>query len=202
MVSLTQVHAYATDTTDRKVLPVIIGIIAVAIAVAIHSVLTHWRIVIPWFMDFPSILALYWLLYALWNAVVWRWRVGPWNLSQIPDLSGSWAGSLTSLPENRELKCELRIKQTWSAMSLEMRTATSTSWSTMAAVFSKGSPHFGVRYEYTNEPGVLSEPAMQIHKGTAQLRYLPEGNRLKGDYYTGRGRSTFGSLEFARVVAA
>lgn len=39
---------------------------------------------------------------------------------------------------------------------------------------------------------------MSIHRGTATLEL--KRNALEGDYYTGRGRMTFGSIKLTRAT--
>ncbi len=55
-----------------------------------------------------------------------------------------------------------------------------------------------VSYEYVNEPKPLAPTLMQIHRGFADLTLSLDGRVLDGDYYTGRGRQTYGSLHLEK----
>ena len=52
-------------------------------------------------------------------------------------------------------------------------------------------------HTYQNTPTTVSNDALAMHDGTAELR-LAEGGILSGIYYTGRGRLTYGTLELRR----
>ena len=52
-------------------------------------------------------------------------------------------------------------------------------------------------YLYVNEPKAPAPDTMNIHRGTANLEL--KQNALEGDYYTGRGRMTFGSIKLSKA---
>jgi SMODS-associating 2TM, beta-strand rich effector domain len=40
---------------------------------------------------------------------------------------------------------------------------------------------------------------MNSHRGLVNLTLTPDEKELKGEYFTGRGRQTFGDMDFVRV---
>ena len=51
-------------------------------------------------------------------------------------------------------------------------------------------------YNYLNEPGAGAPASMEMHKGTAVLRF--QTAELEEAYYTGRGRESHGVLRLSR----
>lgn len=198
-------HTYASDSNDRIVVPGALALMAVAVAYVINLIVGYFKLGLPWFIDAPTVMGAYGGLHWLYNSRLWRARTRNGNLSPIPDLNGHWEGRLISSFETEpgkhvEKVCRLSIHQTWSSIMVLLNTDTSRSWSTMAAVYSRESPHFGLKYDYTNKPtSVLADDKMEEHCGTAQLLYSRESDTLNGDYYNGRGRQTYGRFEFRRV---
>lgn len=188
-------HAYATDI-DRKGVTIILALISIGATLFFLYVTQTFRINIPWWIDTPSVMGFYGILYALYDRVLWRLQVGGLRLSHIPDVKGVWAGELTSsYKDGTKIDIVFFIEQTWTKISIRTETETSTSATTMAALNTDEYLEPGLKYEYLSEPGAFATPTMQIHKGTGHLRLSPDGQRLIGDYYTGKGRMTFGTIE-------
>src|SRR5437660_2182517 len=131
----------------------------------------------------------YGIFYPLYDRVLWRQHIGNIRLSPIPDVSGVWAGMLTTSYDNgTKLDIVFYIHQTWSKIAIRTETASSTSFTTMAALNTDESLDPGLKYEYLSEPGAFAAPTMHIHKGTGHLRLSSDGRALTGEHYTGRGR--------------
>lgn len=188
-------HAYATDV-DRKGVPIVIAIISIGVTLLFLYVIQTFKITIPWWVDTPSVMGFYGILYTLYDRVLWRQQIGNIRLSNIPDVRGVWAGELTS-SYNNETKIDIvfYIHQTWSKIAIRTETITSTSFTTMAALNTDESLDPGLKYEYLSEPGAFATPTMQIHKGFGHLQLSIDGRMLTGSYYTGRGRQTYGTIK-------
>lgn len=187
-------HEYATDVDRSKVL-IILAILAIAITVGINTLVQKWAIQFPWWSDSPSVMLFYGIIYGLYNQFLWRQHVGPRPLSKIPDVSGVWAGVLTSsYNQGTKINAVVYINQTWSKISIRLETETSSSYTIMAALNTDEFLDPGLKYEYLSEPGAFAKETMHIHRGTGNLRLSIDGKTLSGEYYTGRGRQNFGSL--------
>jgi hypothetical protein len=89
-------HAYTADAPDRRIAPIIIGALAIFLALGLSRLLTVVDISPPWWVDTPSVLGFYWPLWRVYDRWAWKWRLGPFALSTIRDFSGSWHGVVTS----------------------------------------------------------------------------------------------------------
>ncbi len=193
-------HTYATDAEDRNIVPMILAVVAIAATLIFIFVIQTLKIQIPWWIDAPSIMGFYGIFYQIYNRALWRTQFGLLHLSQIPDVNGIWAGVLTSSYNNgTKIDIVVYIKQTWSKIAIRTETATSTSFTTMAALNTDESLDPGLKYEYLSEPEAFATETMHIHKGTGHLRLSSDNRTLIGEYYTGRGRHTFGTLELSFV---
>ena len=134
------------------------------------------------------------LLYERWG---WRW------LSTLKNLNGTWVGTITTSHNGgTSVPCVVRVRQTWTRMAIELETEHSRSRTTMAALYEEQPGDVGLKYEYVCEPRNLATPTMQTHRGVCMLAITtgPNGLRLSGDYFTGRGRETRGEITLQRVA--
>lgn len=193
-------HSYASDSADRKVAPWVIAGLAVVVAFA-YSAFVAWRTIqVPWWVETPSIMSAYGLVYWLYNQHGWKWRIGPLRLSEIPDVSGTWFGELSSNhAEGTEVFGMMHLHQTWSSLCVEFEFEKSRSYSVMAAVNVTPGPTEGLTFQYTNTPRHPATDTMSAHVGFNHIRLSPDGKTLEGDYFTGRGRQTIGSMKLVRI---
>ena len=188
-------HEYATNV-DRKTIPIALAVVAIVAALGVNALIQKWMLQIPWWLDAPSLMGFYGILYLSYDKVLWRVRLGPLALSKIPYVGGVWAGVLTSSHNNgTKINIAFYIDQTWSKIAIRTDTVTSTSYTTMAALYTEEYLDPGLKYEYLSEPGAFAKETMHIHRGTGHLRLSPDGKTVTGEYYTGRDRRNFGTLE-------
>lgn len=194
-------HAYATDAKDRESAPLLLAALAVAATLLLNYVLKVLKLQIPWWVDAPSVMGFYGLLYKVFDNFVWQLQLASINFSEVPNIQGTWVGIVRSSYEGgTEVRGVLMyVRQTWSKISVQLETEKSRSSSTMAAVNTEKFLESGLKYEYVNEPSALSVQTMQSHRGTAHLRLAPDGITLKGDYFTGRSRQNIGEMVFRLV---
>jgi hypothetical protein len=191
-------HTYATDS-DRGRVTIILAFVAIVVTFGVNALVQKWSIQFPWWwFDSPSVMLFYGILYQLYNRVLWRLHIPVLDLPTIPDYNGVWAGVLTSSHKDAtgsdtKIDIVFYIKQTWSEISIRTETVTSTSYTTMAAIYTK-SYEPGLRYEYESKPGAFATTTMHTHPGTGYVRLSPDGKKLTGEYYTGRDRVTFGTF--------
>jgi hypothetical protein len=194
-------HVYATDAKDRRDLPIWGASIAVACTLFLNWALQAWDLSVPWWVDAPSVMGFYGLFSQWFDKYLWRLKVGPLSISDIPDLNGTWVGVIHSTYDGRTEVPDvvLYIRQTWTRIGVELQTENSRSYSTMAAVNTPGSSEAGLKYEYINEPFALSLETMHLHRGNTSLKISPDGRTLEGDYFSGRGRQNVGTMTFHLV---
>jgi hypothetical protein len=189
-------HGYSTDSGERKIVPLVLGSVAIALAWLFSTILAFMHLSLPWWVESPSTLGFYGILYALFDRILWRNRfVRKLGLVRVPNLTGRWRGYLLSSFDGHQKRRNLMINiwQSWTQISVFLTTETSIS-SSCAAVIQVDDPDgLSLTYQYQNQPLADAMRTMHMHYGTAVLRLSNEDN-LSGDYYAGRDRRTFGRI--------
>jgi hypothetical protein len=193
-------HSYASDSNDRRIAPWVIAGIAVVVAFLYSAVVAWRKIEVPWWVETPSIMSVYGMVYWLYNQCGWKWRLGRFRFSEIPDFSGTWFGEIHSNhADGTKIYGMVHVHQTWTNLCVEFESKTSRSYSVMAAVNVTPGPTEGLTFQYTNAPRHGATETMNAHVGLNHLRLSPDGKTLEGDYFSGRGRQTFGSMKLMRI---
>ena len=194
-------HAYATNASERESIPVWLAFIAVAATLLLNFILKTMNLEVPWWIDAPSVMGFYGLIYQWFDKFLWSQKFEFISLSSIPNLKGTWVGAIhSSYDGGTDVPgVILYIRQTWTSINVRLVTQTSSSYSIMAAVNTDNSSQPSLKYEYMNEPSALSVDTMQAHRGTTNLQLSPDGKELVGDYFTGRGRQSLGTMEFRLI---
>lgn len=125
----------------------------------------------------------YGILTLLYNEVAWKWfKV----LHGIPDLNGLWEGNLKSSFNDQEIPMEMKIKQTWSKISIqtEFKKTNSISSSNVASIYVDGSKGTQIFFGYINDSYDVSNK-MQTHAGYNILTLLDD-NKIKARYFNDR----------------
>ncbi len=196
------IHAYSSDHGERVRVIVFIGILSVLAAWLLHLLLSYIPLSIPWWLDMPSVLGFFALIRAVFNKSLWRSMLVRKTFGiVIPDLNGSWKGQLFSsyTDHSSSLDAELLISQTWTSILISLETKTSISRSRAATFVIDQPERISLIYEYLCEPRPVATDTMHTHHGTAELHISSNGTLLEGEYYTGRDRQTYGTLNFQRV---
>jgi len=192
-------HPYTTDSSERRFVPLYIAGVSVLAAWILNRVLGAMQFTLPWWIDVPSVIGFYGLLYATFNKYLWRWRIlRTIGVVKVPDLNGTWKGYVASSFDEHATKYDatLRIFQNWTLISIILETNYSKSSSLIAAILTENPGGAMLSYEYLNEPVPNAKHTMHTHRGTARLTMQSNGKTLEGEYYTGRDRQNFGILMF------
>jgi hypothetical protein len=195
-------HPYAADSNERKIIPLYIAGASILVAWILNGTLEAIQLAVPWWIDAPSVIGFYGMLYALFDKVLWKKKIfRSIRVVKIPDLNGTWKGYLASSFDEHATRHDATIKifQNWTRMSITLETAYSKSHSLIAGIITETSSEISLNYEYLNEPIADAKDTMHIHRGTARLAFYPEGKVFEGEYYTGRDRRNFGLLKFERI---
>lgn len=150
----------------------------------------------------PEVVTIYVIVAFVFTTWLWRLPLFQGWLVPLPDLEGTWAGTLQSTwkdPSTDRVKPPipilLVIKQSFSTVSCVMYSKESTSYSN-AAQLSKDdeSGTILLGYNYTNRPNASVRHRSEIHDGAAILSLIREPVRvLKGDYWS--SRKTTGDMQ-------
>ena len=137
------------------------------------------------------------------NKYLWRLIIFRKWLVLVPDINGTWKGSLQSDWINpkteappRPIDAYMVIRQSLFSISCIQMTAESKSWSRSSAIsMDSENQRKSLDFIYSNKPEVLLGNRSTDHEGACSLEII-DGNtrKLKGKYWT--LRNTKGSMEF------
>ncbi len=194
-------HGYSTDSDEKRVIPLFLAALAIALSWWSSNLLAAIHVLIPWWADTPSSMFFYGALYVLFDRYLWRHPLmHKLGLVKTPNLAGRWRGYLTSSFDNHATRHDLfvEIVQSWTQISVFLSTATSASRSCVAVIQVADPEGVALIYQYENQPVADATRTMHMHYGTAMLR-MSTGTKLTGDYYAGRDRGTFGRISCRRM---
>jgi hypothetical protein len=180
-------HGYSTDSNERRVVPLLLASLAIALAWVSSRLLAVLHLSVPWWADAPSSMAFYGVLYTLFDKYLWRkslvYKLG---LVRIPNLAGRWCGYLITSFDGHAKRHDLMIHiiQSWTQIAVYLTTAASISRSCAAVIQVDDPEGVALIYQYQNQPLADAMRTMHMHYGTAMLR-ISNGGCLAGDYYAG-----------------
>ncbi|MBK8097625.1 MAG: hypothetical protein IPK26_10990 [Planctomycetes bacterium] len=173
--------------------------LSVGLNASIEAVATH----VPAWVHAPSTMAVFGVLFALFDHHAWRWSwVRRCGIVKVCDLTGEWEAHVKRALNGgdgaeEELPATVTIAQSWRSISVVLTTATSRSVSISASMLVMDPANRTLSYEYTNEPGPHAPATLHKHRGTAVVQ-IKADVEMEGQYYTGRGRGTFGSFKLGK----
>jgi len=193
-------HTYSVDINERKYILLILAIISIIFSWWFYKILGNYKIALPWWIESPSVLFFYGLLFVVFDKWLWQY-LKKLNILKTPNLNGEWTGNLKSSFDNHsaEVKSTLKVFQTWTKIKILLTTDQSSSYSEAASIVIDSPEGKYLSYQYINEPKSNAVKTMSIHRGTVRLLFDEKINSLDGEYYSGRDRQNFGSLHFEKV---
>lgn len=192
-------HPYSIDTEERKNVSLYVAILSIVLAFGFHRILYYYKIVLPWWIETPSLFFFYGGLSVAFDK--WFWKIAKKiGFVKTPYLNGKWIGYLKSSfgEHSSEMEATLQIFQTWTKIKILLSTDQSISYSESASVIVNTPEGTYLSYQYINEPRPNAIKTMSIHRGTTRLLFKEKENTLVGEYYSGRDRQNFGTLNFKR----
>src|SRR3974377_2151471 len=166
-------HGYSTDSSERRVVPLLLALWAIGLAWITFRLLVTLQLSLPWWVDAPSTMAYYGLLYKLFDLYLWKNSlVRKMGLGRVPDFSGCWRGYLVSSYDNHEkhYRLMLNIFQSWTHITVFLTTPTSMSRSCTAMIRVEDPTGAPLVYQYRNQPLADAVKTMHMHFGTGELK--------------------------------
>jgi len=196
-------HPYATESEERARIYWFLAITSLVIAWLVHGWLGAIGLETPWSVDIPTTpIAVYWLLVWLFDTRLWKAPVlKRLSIVTIPNIEGNWIVEGVSSPDRAPVEWTgtVIIRQTWTGLSIVQETKGSISYSTSASLGSDEGRGTKLVHQYRNEPKVEGAvPSMHMHYGTSILTINEKGDRITGEYYSGRGRERYGHFTYVR----
>ena len=190
-------HPYTIDTNERIYTIFFIAIVSILLSYYINFKLIQLDIAFPWWAESPSVLFLFWLLYSLYDNVLWKF-FSTIGLSKIPIIDGNWHCTGYSSYDNYKFESKVSVKQRWSKIRITFRGDFSYSYSIAASIL-LNAPDSDLPlliYVYWNIPNPDAKRTMHPHRGTTILFLSDE--YLEGEYYSGRDRQNYGKIRLEK----
>jgi hypothetical protein len=144
--------------------------------------------------------SLFTLLYWFFNRHVWRLELLS-RILNVPDLRGEWICQGKTLNADGTVAYlwdgVVTITQCWDKLRIQLKTSSSTSNSICAALLFDEINGYRILYNYKNVPKV-GEAALHPHIGFTDLMIDKQVKTGEANYFTGRGRNTFGTFTLER----
>lgn len=197
-------HPYVTDSDERNKILLWLAALSVCMSWLLHVFFQKINFIPPWWSDIPSFVGFYQIFLFFFEKHLWKISfIQKIGLVKVPNLNGKWDGYILSSYNHhkKQTKATIEIFQTWTKIKIKLSTENSVSYSQSASLLID-TPYAAVlSYDYSNEPVSNAVKTMNSHRGMARHNYVvsKEKETLDGDYYTGRGRATYGSLFFTRI---
>lgn len=193
-------YPYATDSNEREVLAYYFAGLSVLFVYLASVGVEAFKLHMPWWIALPTPMAIYLALRSTFSKHVWRWDIlHRCGVVKIPNVSGEYEGHLwTSHDDHAEQHpCEFTISQTWTSICIRGHFPQSRSYNMVSGISVEGTDAPRLTYEYWNEPVSGAPTSMVPHRGTVwfDIKRVAGGTELDGEYYTGRGRATFGRIK-------
>ncbi|WP_435065966.1 hypothetical protein [Halobaculum sp. EA56] len=205
-------HTYSTDTDRRVKVSAALGILSFLLTANVGFVTEAIGQFVPLGLD-PSVVTtgmVFTIVLYIFSKKVWSLGLlNTLGIVTVPDLSGRWEGTLTpidsatdsnkELTSDEDVQVEVRIKQTWRHMLIQLETDKSVSESLGASfVTDKIDPK--IHYHYENSPKPGTSNTMSPHRGSAELTFVQASrDQLRGRYYTGADRQSYGEINLQRT---
>lgn len=140
------------------------------------------------------------LLYVAFDKYGWRAK---WvrKCLGFPDINGRWVCRGRQMNDQNETvqewQADITIVQTWSRISVTLKTEHSTSLSGPASLCREDGHGFRLLYNYSNEP-LPGEGQLRPHHGTCDLVFTDACDSATGVYFNDHNRLTFGRMTLTK----
>ena len=194
-------HTYSCDTRDRYSIHIYLIILSIAIAYLIQMICNNLNKEIPWWIGLPGIFSIYGALYYCFKTILWRWKIlRAVFFIKTPNVEGKYSGIINTSYDDftSDKKVDIQILQSWDRILIKIETESSHSFSQSCSISIKDQAMPTISYLYINEPMAGSTKSMEIHYGMCMLYFDKAG--LNGDFFTGRGRQTYGTIKAEKLV--
>lgn len=142
----------------------------------------------------------YAVLYLIFRRWIWRVPV-VMRWLKVADLSGTWVCEGKPFPRTDSLAVDwqgtMTITQDWDKVRIHLDAGLSKSNSDVAGVACDPVEGFVLVYSYRNEPKA-GQTVLSSHRGFAKIVFAKDLRSGRGDYFTGDGRHSSGTLTLRR----
>lgn len=158
----------------------------------------------PSLMSLMGAATVYVALYWAFNRYLWRAQMLN-GLLRVPNLEGSWSCEGVSYSDEPGGRVErswtgtVSIVQSWDRLRIRLATAQSGSDSLVAAIRHDEVGGYRLFYNYANDPKIEQLHELTRHIGFCDMHIAADQKSADGEYFTGRGRTTYGRMIWRRA---
>lgn len=158
---------------------------------------------LPFWIEIPSVSAIFSLIFLIFNRWLWRLPLFKWaGIIIADDLNGTWEGKVKSSYDDfkSDIYAKLVIEQSATNIKIFGQFNESKSVS-IHENFGKSDidNQMALFFFFRNQPRYDAKKTMAMHEGSAILTYDKAKDTLTGNYYSGRDRNNFGTIEVKRI---
>lgn len=193
-------HYYNSDHPERRMIHVYLAILGILSSYSLFWLTNKYAIQIAWWVDAPAVFGFYGIFYWMFSNYLWKNPIlRGLGVVKTPNWNGEYTGKLhTSFDDfEKDINFKIIICQEWDKIQLTASTETSTSYSVIASFLIQDCIEPILSYTYQSEPQSDADQTMNMHFGMGKMK--KEGTNLKGEYFNGRGRNTWGSFVLVRI---
>lgn len=196
-------HSYSTDVSRLKIISKIGAasfLVSLLLIKLFNTLIQKILTLAPYLDKTPYISSLtifgvsFTFFYFVFDKVLWKISIKGTTLSKTPNLRGKWSGYVIVKRDGKRAKTylDIEIKQTWTLISITLKTknSSSRSRSVAASIFTSEDQ---LIYYYFNVPCSTYEESMHKHYGVTTLNII-ENKKLEGEYFNCPDRGTYGDI--------
>lgn len=194
-------HPYSTNSPANPKLYGYLMLAAVAASTLVGYLLTKLNDFTGWSFGGASAMACFIALHFVFNTFLWKkaW-IRRWLL--VPDLNGEWeCQGMTTTRDGNAVNASwngiVTITQSWSQMTVQLKTFQSDSHSIASSLYREEGNGFRLIYHYENKPQP-GQAGLNRHSGLCDLLFMEDSVSASGEYFTGEGRLTVGTMKLKR----
>src|SRR5260221_8618291 len=123
-------HPYSTDSKEREQVLLALAALAIVMALGLSLSLRAAQLTVPWWLDAPSTMGFYGILFKCFDKSLWRWpSIRSTPLLEVPLLAREWHRQVLSSFHDHKKPHEItiRISQTLTRITVLLSSATSGS---------------------------------------------------------------------------
>lgn len=196
-----RMHHYSADTNDRRMVNVYLAIMGIICSFALYWFCKNMKLEIPWWLDAPATIGFYGSIYYMFKIRYWKNPLlRKLFFIKTPNWNGYYECVLKTSYDNFQNGKILKISiiQDWDTISILAETDHSQSSSMSGCFLIKDCVFPAFTYEYLNQPKYDAPKSLHIHRGITSISI--ENSLLKGEFYTGRDRVTYGMFESKKPI--
>ena len=104
-------HPYSTDSKEREQVLLALAALAIVMAFGLSLSLQAAQLTVPWWLDAPSTMGFYGILFKCFDKSLWRSGSIRWTrLLKVPVLAGEWHGHILSSFDNHKKPHEVTVR--------------------------------------------------------------------------------------------